>query len=307
VVRTSFFFACSAAALILAPAMAQNDAPSAPAASTATPAPAEPPAGPQLTDALAEAGNTWTIRIDPTVWWVSPAGDLTLPSSGATAGSSVDLSRLNLDTPEFTPAGSVAINAGDFRFSFFGAGYSRDAETVADGAFQIGDASFAAGDAIDTSFEFNLFDLTAGYRFYSYDWRKCSQDQEKCIDIVLDLYALGGGRLYDMNIGVNPVGGSGNDTEQFFGDIVAGARAELTILHDFNINVQLTGGGMGDSDRSSFSWDIQVSGEWRPWENVGVQFGWRQVAFSLEDGDGPGKFDFDGSLAGVFAGVVVRF
>lgn len=306
-VHHAFPLACCALSLAVAPALAQNAAPTAPAPPAAPSAPQNTPEGPEFADKLAEADNTWTIRIDPTVWWVSPAGDLKLPASGTTAGSSVDLSRLNLDTPEFTPAGSVAINAGDFRFSFFGAAYSRDAEAVADSAFQIGDASFAAGDAIDTSFDFNLFDLTAGYRFYSYDWRKCSQDQDKCADIVLDLYALAGGRLYDMNIDVNPAGSSGNGTEQFFGDVVAGARAELTILHDFNINLQLTGGGMGDSDRSSFSWDIQISGEWRPCNNVGLQFGWRQVAFSLEDGDGPGKFEFDGSLAGVFAGITVRF
>ncbi len=303
-IYTTYFAVLAALAPLFAlnSAIAQDDA--APPVPPPTAAPAGASEPPQLD---LYSGPPWTIRIDPTVWWVSPAGDLTLPASGMTGGDSVRLSNLNLDTPEFTPAGSVAINAADFRFSFFGAGYSRDADAVASSDFQIGDASFAAGDAFESNFEFNLFDLTAGYRFYSHDWRNCSVDKEKCVDVVLDLYGLAGGRLYDMNIGVNAPGDTGNDTDQFFGDLIAGVRAEVTFLHNLNLNVQLTAGGMGDSDRSSFSIDIQISGEWRPWENVGIQIGWRHLDFTMEDGDGAGKFEFDGSLAGVYAGVVIRF
>ena len=127
------------------------------------------------------------------------------------------------------------------------------------------------------------------------------------MDAVLDLYAIAGGRFYDINAGVTAPGGMPNDTDQFFGDAIAGIRAELVFLSDFNINVQVTGGGMGDSDRSSFSFDIAVSGEWRPHKNLGVQIGWRHMSLWLEDGEGPGKFEMDGSLAGVFASVTFRF
>jgi hypothetical protein len=289
--------------VLAAAAMAQNAAPEPPASSTPA---AEPPTTLQLAPPGGPPDPPWVIRIDPMVWWVSPAGDLKLPSTSG-SDDSVELSSLNLDTPEFTPAGGLAINAGDFRFSFFAAAYSRETTAGAESAFQIGDASFGAGDPFESEFDFNLFDLNVGYRFYTYDWRSHSADKDKCLDVVLDLYAVGGGRFYDMNIGVNAPGAEGNDTDQFFGDIVGGVRAEFTVIRDFSINLQLTGGGMGDSDRSSFSYDIQLNGEWRPWTNVGVLIGWRHIGFSLVDGDGAGKFDFDGTLAGLFAGVTVRF
>lgn len=312
--RLYFAFALSA---FSSAAVAQNDAPTPPADPASAQSQQEPAASGTskgiLSDGAADgylgisARKEWVLRIDPTVWWVSPEGDLKLPGSGGSGGHTVELNTLNLDTPEFTPAGSLAINAGNFRFSFFGAAYSRDTGGFADGAFQLGDVSFADGDPFETDFEFNLFEITAGYRFLSYDWKERTKNKEKAVDVVLDLYGIAGGRLYDMDIGIASPGGASSDTDQFFGDIVGGVRGELIILRDFQINVQLSAGGMGDSDRSSFSWDIQISGEWHPFENVGVQVGWRHVDFSFEDGDGPEKFDFDGSLAGVFAGIVIRF
>jgi len=46
---------------------------------------------------------------------------------------------------------------------------------------------------------------------------------------------------------------------------------------------------------------------WRPVRHVGVQVGYRQLAFDLEDGEGTDRFRFRGAMAGVFAGVTVRF
>lgn len=275
-------------------------------------APPEAPSPAPVLDTPAPELDTrrdWTIRLDPVAWWVSPSGKVRLPSGGATAGGKVRLERLDLDTPELSPAGAVAINAGDFRFSFFGSSYSRDGGTTADSSFRLGDVTLTPGDPFESTFEFSVFELTGAYRFYTYDFKERSEDKAGAADVAIDFYALVGARFFDMSIGVSTGvgGGASSSTDQFFGDILGGIRVEVRLARQFNINAQLTGGGFGDSDRSSFSWDVALAAEWNPLENVGMQFGWRQIAYSFEDGDGAGKFEYDGAMAGVFAGVVIRF
>lgn len=298
------YLSCLLAACVtpVLPAMAQESAPSPalPDPSATAPTDDTTPPAPGPTD-------DWVIRVDPMVWWVSPGGKIRLPSSGGASGDKVRVQNLDLDTPEFSPAGSVSINAGDLRFSFFGSAYSRDTESVSDSTFQIGDVSLAPGDDFRSKFDFNFFELNLGYRFLSYNFKEHSENKAEAADVNVDLYGIFGGRLYDMSISVGTPGGAASATDQFFGDVIAGVRAEFRFLHDFNINVQVTAGGMGDSDRTSYSIDVHAAGEWRPIPNVGVEFGWRQVAYSFEDGDGAAKFEYDGTMAGVFAGVVVEF
>lgn len=282
--------------LTVLPALAHGQ--DQPASTPATPAPIADPAAPKP--------STWTLKLDPMVWWVSPAGDLKLPAQSATAGNSVDLSTIDLDTPEFSPAGAAALYVEDFRFSFFGSAYSRDATGTSASAFQLGDVQIGVGDDFDVSFDLGYYELTAGYRFLHHNWGESSANPADCADVSIDLYGLLGGRVYDLDIGFAS-GGNSSGTDQFFGDVIAGVRAEFTIIRDFSINVQASGGGMGDSDRSSYSFDIQVFGEWRPWQNVGFLFGWRHTQFNFEDGEGPEKFEYDGSVAGVFAGMTIRF
>lgn len=308
----------ASASLCLSPSVAAGQGGGAPVPPVEQ-APAAPETEPAPEPVAASTAGTasqkgWTVRFDPLVWWVSPAGDLRLPSSGGgPTGNEVQLSDLNLDTPEFTPAGAVSINADRVRFSFFGSGYSSDAEGVAGESFRLGDVSLDAGDPYKASFDFGLYELTVGYRLLSYDWKTSGPGPEDAPDVLLDLYGIVGGRFYDLDISVAASGADGgggplvSGTEQFFGDLIAGVRAEFMIVRDFSINVQGNAGGMTDSDRSSFSFDLQVFGEWRPFNNVGVQLGWRHTQYSLEDGEGPGKFEYEGSLAGMFAGVLIRF
>jgi hypothetical protein len=285
--------ALALAALAVAPCVAH-------AQEQPAPVPAAPPEAP------ASVSNPWTIKLDPMVWWVSPAGDLKLPAQGAVAGGSVGLSTLDLDTPEISPAGAASLYVENFRFSFFGSAYSREASGTADSAFQLGDVQVTAGDEFDVDFDFGFYEVSLGYRFLHHNWKESSANPAEAADVAIDLYGLVGGRLYDLDISFASAG-SESGTDQFFADVIAGVRAELTIIRDFSINVQASGGGMGDSDRSSYSFDIQVFGEWRPFQNVGVLFGWRHTQFTFEDGDGPEKFEYDGSVAGVFGGVSIRF
>jgi len=288
----------------MTPARPESAAPSdAPLSTSPSPSDAQTTPADGVT---ASVGSDWTIEINPRLWWVSPSGDLKLPGGQP---DKVDVKHLDLDTPEFTPAGSFAINADRFRFTFLGATYSRSADSAADSAFQLGGLNIAGGDQLDTDFDFSIFDLTVGYRFYSRDFKETTRNKAEAADLKLDLYALAGARLYDLDIQVRQSGsGSGRaGIDEFFIEPIIGVRSEMTIIRDFTMNLQLDGGGFGDSDQSSFSFNISVDFQWRPAPWIGVQIGWRQVLYSFSDGSGVQEFEYDGAMAGLFTGVVFKF
>ncbi len=283
-------------ALCGASVLAQDSQPSASAVGTA--------AAPDGT--LTSVVDTWTIEINPRLWWVSPSGDLRLPGS-ASGTPKVRIEDLNLDTPQFTPAGSVSIDADNFRFSFAGASFSNDAEFFVPSPLAVGSISLLPTDPSESSFDLGIYELNVGYRFYQLDYKRRSEPSIETADLHLDLYALAGARMYDLNIRVSQAGTGVSEADEFYIEPIIGVRSELTIIRDFTINLQLDGGGMGDSDRSSFSFNIAIDFQWRPTPWFGVQIGWRQVAYSFEDGTGASAFEYEGAMAGLFTGAVLRF
>jgi hypothetical protein len=253
-----------------------------------------------------DLGPAWTVQVEPMGWYAGPAGDLKLPGGG----QEVQLSTLNMDSTRLSPAGELHINADHWRFSFSGAGYSADRTTTSNSTFRIGAVSVRPDDALRTSYDWTTVQLTAGYRIWSHDFDTLCKEPINACPAVLNLYAIGGGRMHDIDISVesDAPGRAGRaGTDQFYGEVIAGVRAEFEIAHDFTIDLELSGGGMGDSDRSIASFDIIAGFQWRPVENVGVQIGWRQLAYWLQDGDGDKEFSLNGETAGLYFGVVVRF
>jgi hypothetical protein len=296
-----------------APAQASTSTGHTDAASSAASSASSSDAAPKLT---LRPIPTWTVQVEPIMWYAGPAGDVRLPGSsgtgpGAPGGANsdeVDLADLNLDSTQISPAGALHINAERWRFSFSGANYSSDQTTTANSAFRIGSVDVSPNDALRTKYDQTTVQLTAGYMIWSRDFAAASEKPENAVPLVLRVYGFGGGRLYDLDISVASVSGGGESgTEQFYAELIAGGRAEMEIADDFSINLEISGGGMGDSDRSIASFDINVNFQWRPIENVGVEIGWRQLAYWMSDGDGSQEFSLNGETAGVYAGVVVRF
>lgn len=262
-----------------------------------------------LTAALNDQ-RPWRVQIEPMLWWTSPSGKLRLPGAGgAASGDKVRVERLNLDTPRFSPAGEVHINADAWRFSFSAGAFSlsRD-ETTADASFQLGDVDVVEGDTLETDFDYMTAEVTAGYRFYRRDFAAHSEKPENAVPVLLSLYGLGGVRVYDLDIHVaNHTRGGAAASDQFFVEPILGLRAELEIDHDFTIDLQISGGVYADSDRSVSSLDIVVGFAWQPTEHFGWQIGWRQILTWMEDGEDDAAFEYDGGLAGLYTGVVIRF
>ncbi len=247
--------------------------------------------------------DNWTVQVIPRLWYVSPSGKIRLPSS-TTPGGRIQVQDLNIDTPLSSPMGETAIQFGDWRVTFSGFNYNIDRGASAATAFRLGDVSVNPGDAYNTSFDFTSFQGQLGYRIWEMDFGAEGGDAPNRTVLRLDLVA--GGRYYDVDIAFTS-GATTSQAQKTFGELFGGAHAELQIVRDFSIDVDLTGGGYGDSSNSVVSLDVALAFSWRPVDGVGVQIGWRQLAYDLTSGDGAGEFEYQGRLAGLFAGLVLRF
>ncbi|MBX3358287.1 MAG: hypothetical protein KF745_07650 [Phycisphaeraceae bacterium] len=304
--------ACLAAILLAAgaapaqvPDPAEHEAPAA-AVAPASPAREVPDGDPNDSDPLRSLMPAWAVKVTPIAWWVGAAGDIKLPGGSA----EVSVSDLGLDDPRLSPAGTIEVALDHWRFGFGGAAYSiNQPNATATSGFQIGDLVFNAGDSLGTSLDFADYQLLAGGRICAYDFKRHSKPPEGAMDSVVSLFLLGGVEVMDTSVSVvsNEAGGGSSSDGQTFVQPIAALRAEALFARDFGINIQLSGGGMAWGDTTSASFDLALMFNWYPAENVGLQFGWRQLLFWVSDGDEPSEFQYNGSLAGLFGSVVIRF
>lgn len=256
-------------------------------------------------DAALNTPRGFTVQIEPKMWYVAPSGDLTLPAGPAfaDAGDSVRLKTLDLDAPRISPAGDLAIVVDAWRFSLSGASFSADRDRVVVGrSFRLGNVQAAPGSAVAAQMDFTTAEFTFGREFWSPDF------SESSLPVRWRFSWLAGARMYDTSFEVRDLGSSARSSaDEFFLEPIVGARSDLDLAEDFSIVLQVSGGGFAWSERSSFSFDIAAGFQWRPLDWLGLQIGYRQLAFTLSAEEDREEFEYDGRLAGLFAGVTLRF
>lgn len=299
--------ALTLAAAAPAPALAHNPLPAPPPPAAPAPAPtalesATPsPAATAAAAAIAASPNDWTLSVVPRAWYVSPSGRFRLPSS-TTQGNEARINDLNLDAPRLRPYGEFHLKSGPVRVVVSAANYGVTAFSTAPSSIRVGDTSINAGDFVRSKIDLSTAQLSGGYRLYRLDFGAEDAAPNRT---VLDLEAVAGVRLYDTELSVTN-GASSSRFSTLFGELFAGGRAELTLARDFSVDVEFTAGGF-PGDKSVFAFDIAVAFSWRPVDWAGIQIGYRNLAYTLEDGSGARQFRYRGALAGLFGGVVFRF
>jgi opacity protein-like surface antigen len=273
-----------AACALATNAMAQENAPAGPADEAA-------------------AASTWTLRVQPVVWYAGYSGKLVLP--GQSAGSSkTTIGELDADNPRLTPAGSIQVGTGNWTFGVSGAVFSvNDRSATIGRSGEIGSIAYSAGDTLRSSMDFSTLEVTAAYRLGRWDLDESARGGVK---VVPTLDVLGGIRMYDTQYDITRVGGGATSTDKFFAEPIAGVRGSLELAERFTVDVQLSMGAMAGS-RETFSWDVMAGFSWHPVEHLGIVVGYRNLAFDLKSGDGTNKFRHDGAIAGLYFGVDVRF
>lgn len=245
----------------------------------------------------APAKSSWTIQFEPAAWFVAPGGEVTLPGSpdGVKMTALVDL---NLDSPRWTPSGELHLRSGDWRITVSALAFSasdRGATPQASG--QVGSLTYAAGDRLRSSLDLFVFEATAAYTVPE---RLDGEDFTGTLDL------LGGFRVYDLDFEVEgPAGRTGAD--EFFGHPFVGVKLTMDIVRDFTVDLQLDAGYWPTADGGTMGYNIFAGFAWRPTPHVGVQIGYRDLAYFLRRGEEPDRFDYEGALQGLYLGAVVRF
>lgn len=262
--------------------------------------------------AIEPLAKDWTIRLEPYVGYIGPAGDLRLPSS-TTRGGEVELQALNLDSPRLLPIGRIQAQRGKWRFSISGLGFdASDRGAVQAAAGQLGGIPFASGDRLVSDLSYQTFDLLASYRVWDH---RSDTDANGRTRLGVGIDLIGGLRFHhaDFEVRIQPVIAPGAGTpllasaDEFFLEPVIGARLELDILEQFGMEVESVAGGFGFDDRSSFSFSIDAGFVYRPAPPVGLKVGYRLMVFDLADGEGAQEFEWSGSMAGLYFGAQFSF
>ncbi len=274
-----------------APAPSDHAAPPAveAAAPAGTRAATDPPPGP---------GDTWLIRIQPRVWFVAPEGDVRLPGSSR----SLDVGRLDLDELRVAPFGEVNVQADRLLFTFSGMSTKNSSDLTADRAFTLGNVSVSAGDDVESRLRFSTFNVTGGYKVWQHEFTDDARPNTLPSRNVLRLWLVGGLRVNDLDFRIESGGQRQTGDDTWF-DAVGGIKTEFQFLEAFSADAEATLGGLD----GSFSLDIAFSLSYRPVDWVAAQVGYRLLFIEREDGSGSGQFGYDGSFAGLFAGVTFRF
>lgn len=246
----------------------------------------------------------WTLQFEPSVHYIAPSGDFKLPNSASIDTEEVSVEGLNLDDTRLAPFGELHLRRDKWRISISGLMYSLDDRTqVSDDSFQLGDLAIASGDELESSLDFWTLEAVASYRVFEDQTVPNSKGK---IGAAVGIDIVGGIRFFDVDLDVSAPSGSQSE-HNLWAQPVLGARVEIAIWEDFGFDVTSAFGYLPAGDNTSFSWDIVAAFHWRPWENVGVQIGYQQLAFTLEDGDDQEEFSWEGSMAGLFGGLLIRF
>lgn len=283
-------------------ALAQEGAPAAPPASAPASTPEASPGSPDGSIDRSSIPWQWTLQIEPTLWYSALGGDVTIGG-----GTEASAETLDIDDPQASPAGELHFRRDKLTFTFFGASLSNDESANARAAFTAGNINVAQGDPIDTEVDYMNFHAVAGWNVGSWPpkepregWKGPVFDDSK-VQLRLDVY--GGARVQYMEAEVRS-GGASAGGEGWFAQPVIGARAEMELTRHFSIDLCLDGGWWPGDSGGSTSVSVMVGFQWRPWDHVGFQIGFRQMFFNLED---EGEIEYDGSIGGLMGAVVLRF
>jgi len=296
------------------------------------PAASQPEAAPARAQEVANPANTtdtsapaWQhaqlrLRVEPSLWYMGPGGELKLPSPTlAGEGEDLEIDELGFDSPELVPHIEAHIFAGpNWRFGVRGFTFSDDQTTLMSRTGRIGDIGFDNTSTMRSGLDYSTFEIEAAYGF---EVLRGDESKEPLLingrrRFVARLEGIAGLRLIDIDWEVERIasssvflGGSRAAVDETYIQLLGGGRFAFAFNEEWGIDLTLMLGASPFGDATSFSGDIIVGGTYEPhWApNFGIQLGYRSAFFSLASGEGQDEFEYAGAHQGLMLGVVLKF
>lgn len=240
------------------------------------------------------------------VWFPALSGDV---SFGGAGNTKLDLdSSLGLDDNEAAFSGDLRLTFG--RWEIWGDVFEFDTDSTAPlrSAVTINGTNIAGGTLLANEFSLTGVGIGAGYDLFG----DLTPESDRA---VLTVQALGGIRGLNIDQSVRGPGGNIASYNEWHPLLQIGGRVSLVM--DPQLDTALPGtweadvaallgyGGLDDADVSTL--DLIVTATYMPHANLGLYMGFRLFRADLTDDDPGNRFEFDGSLAGMFVGGIVRF
>lgn len=242
-------------------------------------------------------GAYWDARLQLRAWYAAPEATLQLP------GSSVEtsLSDLNADSPTLTPVAQFTLARSDESWIFEAGGFAfdRGRSTDLSQTLRVGTLVAAPGTQIDTDVQVATVYGAVGTRLWFDDLATQGDD------VYLKIIGLAGGRVQWQSIEIASPTQSVKAEDTFF-EVFGEGRLVIGLSKQFLVELNV-GVGLSPLDKELLTLDIGPTFTWRPQENIGVQIGYRLRISNSLVGSGSNEASFEGSLAGIYGGVEIRF
>lgn len=287
---------------------------------------AQEPASAQTTAAPADTSSpVWqharlTLRVEPSLWYMGPGGELKLPSPTlAGEGEDLEIDELGFDSPELVPHIEAHIFAGpNWRFGVRGFTFSDDQTTLMSRTGRIGDIGFDNTSTMRSGLDYSTFEVEAAYGF---EILRGDKSREPSLingrrRFTARLEGIAALRVIDLDWEVERIatssvflGGSRAAIDETYLQLLGGGRLAFAFNEEWGVDLTLMLGGSPFGDAASFSGDVLVGGTYEPhWApNLGIQLGYRSAFFSLSGGEGQDEFEYVGAHQGLMLGVVLKF
>jgi hypothetical protein len=268
------------------------------------------------TDAPAWQHAQLRLRVEPSLWYMGPGGELKLPSPTlAGEGEDLEIDELGFDSPELVPHIEAHVFAGrNWRFGVRGFTFSDDQTTLMSRTGRIGDIGFDNTSTMRSGLDYSTFEIEAAYGGEVLHNPRTTADGRRRFTARLE--GIAGLRLIDIDWEVERIstssvflGGSRAAVDETYIQLLGGGRFAFAFNEEWGIDLTLMLGASPFGDATSFSGDVIVGGTYEPhWApNFGIQLGYRSAFFSLASGDGQNEFEYAGAHQGLMLGVVLKF
>jgi hypothetical protein len=255
------------------------------------------------------------VRVDLTAgaWLARLRGEVAFGPLGT---ARVDLNdTYGLDSLQGAFQGDLSLICRNWTLRLTGSTFGTDATQSAPDAGAFGNTAYAAGDTLQSSFDFYSW----GVDVQSWVWRPLSAQQFPWDAPVsgedlggdLQILAIVGGRGFGIRQQVQNITAGGSSTyDQSFGTIIVGGGVDVRVdLKDrvgFLDHLQVMASGTwGPSWPGSQGSYVEVRVGLTAWitRNLGVLFGYRYTDMDFTQGD----YRFSGNVAGLMVGGSLRF
>lgn len=244
---------------------------------------------PDAPSPLHRDGPDILVTVKPGVWFTRAEGDVAMGSAG-----DLDFDDdLDLNDVESTLHVEGAIRVDRWEFGVNGFDFDTDSIAIARRPLVLGDLTVPRDGVVESSIDWSTFAIEAQYAF--------TPGPAEDPDVRFCVSPIAGLRRIDFEHVVSTPGGASETVES---DLVApylGAGLDVTVWDEITLAARVTGGISLDGDEAFVTVGADLT--WRPVENVGVTFGYREFDLGLDEKGA----EVDARVAGLFLGVNVVF